>query len=314
MTDNPTSIPTPVARTRGCRACRWLLALLLGAGCLLLFVGSQPANAPSWLREVWDLGHVALFAGLAWALLQRWRMPLRHLPRLLAGALLLGFAVELIQRYIGRDFSLHDVLLDMVGALFGAVLALRSRLTARQHWLLAPLLLAALLAAAAPLGLVVWSSVQVQRQFPALATFASSLELRRFQLYGGTTGEIRDGALRLRFGTAEWSGFQMSEPPPDWRGYRELVIELDNPEPRPLTLNCRIDDALHAANGLAFHDRFNRRFELAPGAQQLRIPLVEVAQAPRDRAMAMDRIAALYCFVHRQPEPRTLLLRALRLE
>ncbi len=311
MADSPTPMPAGTARRN--RAL-WLLALPLAAGCLLLFVERLPADAPEWLREVWDLGHVALFAGLAWVLLQCWRMPLRLLPRLLAGAVLLGFGVELIQHYIGRNFSLHDVLLDLIGALFGAVLALRSRLTRRQHWLLAPLLLVAMVVALAPLTLIGWVNLQKQLQFPQLASFESRLGLRRFEFYGGTVGELHEGLLRIRFGTDKWSGFQLVEPPPDWRGYRELVIDLDNPEPRLLALNCRIDDLPHRQSGLDFHNRFNRRFTLAPGPNLLRIALSEVEHAPRDRTMEMDRIVALHCFVHSQPEPRMLLLHGLRLE
>ncbi len=291
------------------------MAVALGIGCVLLFFGREPDGAPQWQRELWNFGHVALFAGLAWVLLRRWRAPLRwQLPLLLIAAALIGYAVELIQRRIGRDFSLHDVLLDVIGAALGGWLATCHRQAPRWRLLLALPLLAALTALLLPFTAIVWDSLQAARQFPRLATFASPLELRRFQLYGGTRGEIGDGALQLRFGTAEWSGFTLTEPPADWRGYRALAIDVENPEPRSLVLICRIDDRLHRLSGFAFHDRFNRRFTLPPGESRLRIALADVERAPRDRRLALERIDALGCFVHAEPTPRALRLRALHLE
>ena len=306
----------PVAALSGAaRLRRCALALLLALGCVLLFVGRQSETAPQWQRELWNFGHVGLFAGLAWALLQRWRAPLRwQLPLLLAGTALVGYAVELIQLHIGRDYSLRDVLFDVVGAAVGALLALYPQLRRRQWLLLALPVAAAGVAIALPFVAIAWDSVQAARQFPQLATFASPLQLRRFQFYGGTHGEIRDGALQLQFGTASWSGFTLSEPPADWRDYRTLVLQLDNPSAEPLTLSCRVDDRLHRRSGFAFDDRFNRRFVLAPGAGELRIALAEIERAPRGRLLSMAQIDALGCFVHRQSQPHRLLLRGLFLE
>ncbi len=306
----------PVAATPG--AARWrrlTVAIGLGIGCLLLFVGRQPDTAPQWQRELWNFGHVALFAGLAWVLLRRWRAPLRwQLPLLLVGTAVVGYAIELVQLRIGRDYSLHDVLLDVIGSAVGGWLAVQHRLAWRQRFLLALPVALACAAIVLPFTAIAWDSAQAARQFPRLATFQSPLELRRFQLYGGTRGEIRDGALWLRFGTAQWSGFTLAEPPADWRGYRTLVLQVDNPAAAPLRMSCRVDDALHHLSGFAHRDRFNRRFVLAPGASQLTIALSDIERAPRDRPMAMDRIAALGCFVHRQPQSNALQLRALYLE
>ena len=304
-----------VVRPRRALLLRVVAGLLLTAGCVLLFVGRQPEGALQWQREFWNFGHVALFAGLAWVLLQRWRAPLRfQLPLLLAGSAVIGFTVEVIQRRIGRDFSLLDVLLDVVGSAVGGWLALRPRLSRRQRGVLALPVFAALAVVSLPFLAIAWDSLQAARQFPQLATFASPLELRRFQFYGGSSGELRNGALQIRFGTAEWSGFTLFEPAPDWRGYRVLQLELINPAAESLDLICRIDDQRHRFSGFDYHDRFNRRFRLEPGLNRLQIALADIEAAPRDRLMAMDQIDLLGCFVHRLPEPRLLQLHKLRLE
>jgi len=288
---------------------------LLAAGCVLLFVGRQPEGALQWQRELWNFGHIALFAGLSAVLLQRWRAPLRRqLPLLFVGSAAIGFVVEVIQRQIGRDFSLRDVLLDVVGSAVGAWLVVRLRVTRQQRWLLALPVLVAVAAVSLPFVAIAWDSVQAARQFPRFATFESRGELRRFQFYGGASGEVRDGALQLQFGTAEWSGFTLFEPASDWRGYRSLLIEVVNPALAPLDLICRVDDRLHRFSNFDYHDRFNRRFRLEPGSNQLRIALADIEAAPRGRLMAMEQIDALGCFVHRESALRTLQLRVLRLE
>lgn len=305
----------PVVPSRAQLLRRLTLIALLALGCLLLFLGRQPEGTSQWLRELWNFGHVALFAGLTWALLQRWHAALRwQLPLLLVATALLGYLVELVQRQIGRDFSLRDVLLDVIGSALGLFVATRRRLTRSQQWLVGLPLLAILGALVVPFALVVWDTVQAQRQFPRLATFESPLELRRFQLYGGTHGEIRDGALQLELGTDEWSGFTLFEPPADWRGFGRLVLAFDNPGSAPVELTCRIHDRQHRTHRFDIHDRFNRRFLLAPGSHVLRISLSDVEQAPRTRAMAMARIDALGCFVHRQSASHVLQLRRLFLQ
>lgn len=294
---------------------RIAFALALLIGCTLLFAGHLSERAPRWQRELWNLGHIGLFAGLAMALWPRLAGALwLRFAALTAGGAAVGLAVEVIQRRIGRDFSLHDVLLDVIGVWLGALLAAHAELSRRARLALWLPLLALLAAVVAPFATLTWDALQARRQFPLLAGFDSPLERQRLRLYGGTTGEIAGGALRLRFGDSHYAGFIFDQMPRDWRGYRALWIEVYNPEATPLALTCRINDGAHIGNGFPRADRYNHRFELAPGRSRLRIDLAEVAHAPHGRVMAMDDIDEFGCFTVRLPQSRALVLLAVGLE
>jgi VanZ family protein len=310
----PDPFPGPLRRhAHGVARIAFAVALL--TGCAMLFAGHLSERAPRWQRELWNLGHIGLFAGLAMALWPRLAGALwLRFAALTAGGAAVGLAVEVIQRRIGRDFSLHDVLLDVIGVWLGALLAAHGELPRRVRTALWLPLLTLLSATVVPFTTLAWDALQARRQFPLLAGFDSPLERQRLHLYGGTTGEIEGGALRLRFGRDRYAGFIFDQMPRDWRGYRALWIEVDNPEATPLALTCRINDGRHFANGSPKHDRYNRRFELAPGGGVLRIDLAEVADAPRGRVMAMDDIAEFGCFTVRLQRSRALVLLAVGLE
>src|SRR5690606_952927 len=96
------------------------------------FVGQLSEFAPRWQRELWNLGHVGLAAGLSLALWPRLRGQLwRRALLLLVVALVVGGAVELVQGRIGREASLRDLLLDLLGSAIGLLIAVRRELPGR---------------------------------------------------------------------------------------------------------------------------------------------------------------------------------------
>lgn len=294
----------------------FLAGLLLG--CILLFVGGP---GPSWhrfVREAWDLGHVVLFSGLAFAI-GRWEMgwtPLRKIVVAIVIAAVVGLLVEVLQLFIGRDFSLFDVAYDVLGAVVGMVVASWPQLRRYPREIVISLCGAVALLVAvivAPVAATGWDAWRAQRQFPALVAFDSTLERGRFRVVGGTGLDIGDGQMAVALTTAVYSGFFIKDAPRDWRGYSTLIVDLVNPDAAPLPLTCRIHDREHTTNYRS-SDRFNRRFSIAPGTHRLIIPLADVEMAPRGRVMAMDQIYEFGCFVHKLEQPRRLIVRGIRLE
>lgn len=311
---SPASASPMLSRSRG--AIRLALAAALLLGCAMLFVGQLAEQAPRWQKELWNLGHVGLFAGLAmaawpWLRGRLWRRALA----LLAVAAVAGASVELIQARIGRDCSLLDLLLDILGAAVGILLAARRELAPMQRLLLWLPLLAGLTLAASPLLLSGWDAFEAPRQFPRLASFEAASERYRVHLYGGTYGRVEAGALRLHMGgPATFSGFAFDQLPRDWRGYGALRLELENPADTPLGITCRINDRDHFRRGSPDGDRFDRRLLLAPGLNSVRFDLAEVAAAPATRPLRLDDIAELGCFVVDQGRRRPLWLHEMTLE
>ena len=110
---------------------------------------------------------------------------------------------------------------------------------------------------------------------------------------------------------APYPGVTLDFFPRDRRPYRRLVIACDNPSSSPLALNIRIDDMRHSNE---HDDRFNATFSLAPGANEITVPLERVRTAPRGRRMDMARLRTVMIFAHRLAEPRELVLQSIRLE
>ena len=80
----------------------------------------------------------------------------------------------------------------------------------------------------------------------------------------------------------EFPGVAFHEPVPDWRRYKILVIDVENPGDAPLKLGVRVHDRLH---NRMYNDRFNRNFELAPKERRnLRILVEDIRHGPREPA------------------------------
>jgi hypothetical protein len=148
-------------------------------------------------------------------------------------------------------------------------------------------------------------------QFPVLANFASSTELYWVVGYGVNRDIVR-GALEVNFDADKFPGLSLHEPIPDWRGFKTLVIDVENPEAIPLNLGVRVHDRRH---GRTYGDRFNRRFELAAIERRvIRIPLDDIRRAPRERLMDMGRISDITLFRSGSAGSRRVRIYTLRLE
>lgn len=278
-----------------------LLILFVLVAALLLFV--QLPIPPTYAgRTIENAGHMPLFLAATLFVLVILRHDFRQEGlRLyaLAGILCIaaGLSSEVIQRHLQRDASWDDVLADSVGVLLGlALYALFDRRAALRGTTRAAALLiiaGCVTGYLAPLVTMVRAYVHRNGQFPVLADFHSSIESAWVVGYGArrTMGE---GVLDVQFEPSSFPGISFHEPVPDWRGYKTLVIEVENPDEAPLILGVRVHDIGH---GRAYADRFNRNFKLAPGERRvLEVALEDVQRAPRNRLMNMAEISNLTLF------------------
>lgn len=296
----------------------WLLAAI---GALLLFVGGPANSDPRSWRELWNLGHVVVFAlwGCLWL---RWRgggLSWNNLGGALLLTIVIGGGIELLQGGLGRSPDLTDLGRDLVGTLLALAWASPTAWNSRRQWGLKAAALLLLLICLGPPVIAVTDEALARRAFPLLADFETPFELQRWE--GNARRSItanplpREGdGLRAVLGTERYAGLFLTAFPSDWRDYQTLAVELHNPLSEPLRLVCRIHDLAHTQGPQAYDDRFNRSLLLPPGWNSLRINLAEVAAAPKGRTLDLGQVAGVGFFAIELPEAVVLQLDALRLE
>jgi hypothetical protein len=233
-------------------------------------------------------------------------------------ALALGAGVELAEAVTGRNGDPWDVVRDGGGALLVALMltARDSALSAAMRTALAGAALSTLAACVYPAAAALHDEARARAQFPVLASFETTTELSRFRFEEGmeprivptTDDEGRAASgMRLRLPPGRYPGFELSYFPRDWRGARALRLLIVNPEPTPIELNVRIDDAEYDYR-LDRADRYDRAFPLSPGANRIEIPLSDVAMAPRGRRFDLERVQTLLVYAIDLGQPREIIV------
>ena len=296
----------------------YVLVLFVIAG-LLLFLPLPIASNYAG-RTLENAGHTPLFflvtLGLMFAMRDYPRFQGARLYAL--GAMVgsgAGFLSEVIQKPLARDASWEDVLADIVGVILAlAVYAMFDRRAKLRAWQRLGALAVALSCVAiflTPLVRMARAYVHRNGEFPVIADFHSRIEMY-WTLSYGVNREIVDDALEVDLFADEFPGVSFHEPVPDWRNYRTLIIDVQNPADEPLHLGVRVHDRRHNFN---FSDRFNRRYDLAAGERRtLRIALDDVRHGPRQRLMDMAQISDITLFRGEKSGSRRLRVYSIRLE
>ena len=322
--------PRPSPRLlRAVRRFRRVAPPLLLLGLPFFFVGGPGFYSPRSFVQGWDLGHILYFSLFTLWLLNLKRFNRRGMAAVPRRALLLALpcaaalCIECLQFVVkGRAPSLRDLGLSALGAVL--VLAFQDFSDRRPRGLpLRPLVRGAalilLVSALVPFARALGDEIRALRQFPVLAEFERPDELSRWYHVNQLRLEdrvVRSGkhSARIQLSTAKISGVTLLHFPGDWRGYARLRFSVYNPLPSPLELHCRLDDRRHRRGRESFADRFNDRFTLRPGWNDLAVSLEEAAAAPRGRRMDMAHIAGFGLFVVERPQAVALYLDGVRLE
>jgi hypothetical protein len=293
----------------------WLgTALLLGI-IPLFFIDLDRwfGHIPSELQA---FAHVAFFGLLALLLMRLPWVRARPFPpravQVLLIILLIGIAIELIQPLFGRSAGLRDLRQNLVGA--AAAVSLYAPAGSQRRGLAG--LAAALLALelAGP-GIGLWDRAVARTQFPVLGEFETRFEHRRWSSGVPDDTVARAGArsLRLELEPGRYAGTTLRRSFGDWNGYTHLEMSLYNPDEAILPLTVSIRDREHERRGGAYPDRFNGRYSIAPGWNDLRIPIAEIRAAPAERALDLADLSQMVIFTVDLEHPRRLYLDRVRL-
>ena len=227
-------------------------------------------------------------------------------PRCLTVAGLLaafGGIGEFLQKFAGRSPDLGDVGANVLG-LLAALLWIASRAEATaKRWLLVAGSVAIFLAVSWNPVLEAWDSVQQSRTFPLLASFERPREIGAWLPHNARMersaawSSDRQHSARIIFTDGEYPGALMDWFPPDWRDFRSLQVEFNNPGDSPLRLVVKLFDVLHERNGFDHDDRFHREVLLPPGSDvSVEILLSAVKAAPANRQMQLGKMSAIDVF------------------
>lgn len=276
---------------------RYLLLILITA-CPLFFIGGPDWVSAPWLRALWDLGHIAFFAVLIFVAhffvnLQRPRVWLL----ITLCVFLIGVAIEWAQNFLGRDACWQDVWRNLVGVWLGLFWGQKPTL---YVWRLRVLSLLLVMPNLWPMGEALWLQFYTARQFPLLTSFENKWDLERAHGRVFLSKEQHadgESSLKVILDNEAYSGTGIHYLLGDWRDHEYLAMELFNPDLLPLNMVVRITDKQHDRGKHDYDDRFNMPIMLQTGWNKIRIPLTDIAQAPRNRQLNMGEINRIDVFV-----------------
>jgi VanZ family protein len=251
----------------------------------------------------------------------------QHRGRLLVGCwvalVAFGVITEIAQHWFGRRASYSDLVANIAGVTAGLLIVSASTRSARIVRGAVALLLIGIVSLVPGLTLV--DVAIAQRQFPQLASFEQPLEIWRWQAQHAKmkrTDEYAidgDWSMQVELLPGRYPGVYLDLTSSDWSKYDTLVLDIawiqkhlhSASDFERFGVIVKIEDAAHDGE---YYDRFHETAQLSPGTNEIRIPLRDVAAAPRDRAMDMTIIRALQVFTIELEHPETLYIDNIRLE
>ncbi len=302
----------------------WIISAGLIIGSILLFLGGPGYDSARSFSKFWDIGHILYFVLVSYAL-TRWKRVACHALFIqwllvLSVTLITGVLIEILQYGTQRTPDIGDVIRDLTGSfLFLSFRPAYSRvLIYKTKVFLQAVAVILLLVQLQPLATSLLDETIARQQFPLLSGFETPFELDRWQGDANMSikhiPSISDGnILKISLSTTQYSGVNLKYFPGDWRNYKTLKLSIYNPQTHPLSITCRIHDIQHTQGIQRYSDRFNHRFLLSQGWNNIEINLSDVASAPRHRKMDLGKIRSLGIFVISLPQPQTIFLDNIKL-
>lgn len=316
------------------RIAGWLAVLGVGAA----FAAMGGLRTPPTLvgRAAFDVAHGPWFGLVALVVLGLLRALPRPSPRSglpaygAAFALTVGLGVldEWRQVFTQRTPDPGDLLRDALGAASFLLLAasldreLRRRLarSAGRRALLRLAAFALFLPVLLPAVDAARAYARRNAAFPALLGFDApweeafvrtlDAELARVPPPPGWRAQASGRVGRVTFLAERHPQLVVTEPVPDWSGYRELRFTVHSPLERPATLRLRVvDETLET-----WRDRSDHELRIEPGPNRIAVPLAAIREGPQDRELDLTGIRRLSLHPVEPEPPFAIHLDDLRLE
>ncbi len=272
----------------------------------LLFMPVAADNL--WWREVFNSGHTVLFLVVSFVLFFRLHAAFQFSSvkiiylAVVILMLSLGVAIEVVQSLLQREASVDDILRDFYGVSAGLGLALLVRQkNVRNKTLALVFSLGFLFSGVGPLIQLSWHYMQRDKAFPMLTEFgerwsSSFVRFNSAELMGPGEPERDENTrfYRLRFDADQYPGVSIIEPEENWLSYRNLHLRVYSENESDIVLVMRVHDDSHTQE---YDDRFNKRYVIRPGLNEIVVRLSDVRTAPVDREMDLMNIAGVEFFL-----------------
>ncbi len=269
-----------------------------------------------------DLGHILFFMLFVRILAGRqasfgfsWRWG----GKVLVSVLVIGILIEIVQSGLdGRVGSWSDVWRNLCGGILGLVWVAWKTVSLKQRWVVWVVFVSVAGISITPLCLALEDERRAKRDFPALSSFETVIELSRWSAkteISRVKKPVRQGryALRLQLSTDMYSGIGLKYFPCDWQGMRGLRLSVYNPEDSGLRLTVRVHDRQHSQGEMLYSDRFNRSIVVQPGWNEIFISMDDIKNGPQEREIDLDNISNFALFAMNLEEEKVIYIDDVRL-
>jgi len=294
-----------------------LFSLLILVLIILLFVSAPSHYEDRLIKEIWETGHFVLFASLVFTLLHikilkstQWFHLLWITP---VFCITTGLAIEVLQLFVGRNFSLMDVVHDVIGGFAGLLLfqffSLSNMETPlpkrtffiRSAYYVVGFILLSLLASRT-LVVVLIDEWQLRSSFPVLSDFESSFQTDRWNGFSASLvrskKHTRSGfySMKSDLYPNRYSDVTLESFNGDWSIYQKVNFSLFNPQTHKIEMVVKVFDEKHTYNGYQYSDRFNQKIIVKPGWNDFSVLLDDIKNAPNNRQMELKSIRSFSLF------------------
>ncbi|OUS09366.1 hypothetical protein A9Q90_03385 [Gammaproteobacteria bacterium 54_18_T64] len=302
-------------------------SLLIITLTLLMIVGLGEGVGLGYplLIDIWNAGHLVLFALLSYGYFSRptlarhglaYRVILTNIV-----ALGLGAGIEYLQLQLGRSFSCADIVNDVIGANLGLlVLALyKTRVKGLERLTIQLGFILMLGLGLRDVELQLWDEWAMRSDFPVLANFETSIQLQRWEFANVVARRSQQFSrsdsysLEAQFLNGDYPSISLNHLIGDWSGLQFLHLSVYSVSEQITSFELEVFDRQYRLNGFHFDDKFNTPLAIAPGWNFINIPLQVIENAPQQRNMDMRFIQSLSLFTHRPGVPVRLYIDSIRL-
>lgn len=292
---------------------------------LFLFIGGEVLPKHRLIKDIWDAGHLVLFALLSYSYFNL-NSKINHsiLYKIVFTtlfSLLIGTAIELVQLLLHREFSKGDIINDLLGAYIGLLGLLIFNKEHSQKLKASAIILVIFCLAIGLRNMEkhLLDEFNMRQQFPMLASFETDLEMSRWENNLTVLSRSRDfiktgsHSLKVSFLPGRYPNISLEHFKNDWSGYRAINYSIYNPSQITQSFAMKVYDKIHTRRGRDYNDRFNHPISIAPGWNTFTIPLKDIISAPKSRSMNIRQIKGFSLFTDRLEKPSTIYIENIHL-
>ena len=293
---------------------------------VFLFVGGPNYESHRIYKELWDLGHIFLFASIAYIITNstffKKNSNIKYFFTLITLCAALGLAIEVLQVFIGRNFELKDLVADVLGAAIGFAIAnyINAKYIFNKRYLSIISIVLISLISSRNLISVTTDEIYMRSEFPNLASYSNSFSLSRWDVNKAQisrserNSETGTQLLSVNFLPAKYPDITLQHFVRNWNGYNFITFKVFNAQKKNINVEFKIYDRIHIENGYTYSDRFNMKLNLKAGWNNIKVSLTKVINAPKDREMDITSIKSISLFLIDVKKPVNIYLSDIKLK